>query len=395
MTNVNSNSPFIRDTANPPDHEHLCGFPHYMLKEIHEQPQAVQTCLAHYFHSTNSPLPTLHSLHLPPTLNEVHILACGTSYHAGLVAQYWIEQLAGIPVRVRSGSEFQEAPLPMTANTLTIGITQSGETADTLNAIALDKQRRLNQSSEFQPHMLGITNQPASSLSQLVNRTLPTLAGTEIGVAATKTFINQLIVCFALTLELTLSCQAIALDSVQAYWAELSTLPAKIRAVLELEAQIKTIAEGLVNQQHCILLGRGVNRAIALEGALKLKETTYLHAEGYSAGEFMHGPIALLDAHIPVIAIAPSDSTHAAFIANLHKIKSYGPPIIGILTDDASPETITLFDHTLILPAIAQPLSPILSVIPLQLLAYHIAVQRGLNVDKPRNITKTLSKSTE
>ncbi|PZV08863.1 MAG: hypothetical protein DCF22_19485 [Leptolyngbya sp.] len=365
-----------------------------MLKEIHEQPQAVQTCLAAYVPSLKSaprtPHPTIFPA-FPATLNEVHILACGTSYHAGLIAQYWIEQLVGLPVRIRSGSEFLEASLPMTANTLTIGITQSGETADTLTAIALDKQRRLAQASAFQPRLLGITNQPDSALSKLVDWTLPTLAGTEIGVAATKTFVNQLIVCFYLTLELALSCKAISPEKIQTYSAEWSTLPTKIRAVLELETQIKHIAQEWGNRQHCIVLGRGISQAIALEGALKLKETSYLHAEGYSAGEFMHGPIALLDAHIPVIAIAPTDSTHAAMIANLRKIQSHGSPIIGILTEDATPETATMFDHALILPAIAHPLSPILSVIPLQLLAYHIAVQRGLNVDKPRHLTKTLS----
>lgn len=365
-----------------------------MLKEIHDQPQAVQVCLEHYLPTSYSALHTPYSSSLTAflcDLNEVHIFACGSSYHAGLIAQYWIEQLAGIPVRIRSGSEFQEAPLPMSANTLMIGITQSGETADTLNAIALDKQRRAAQSPAFQPHLLGITNQPASALSKLVDWTLPTLAGTEIGVAATKTFMNQLIVCFYLALELALVCQAIAHEKIQIHHAELYALPAKIRAVLELEIQIKNIAQEWVNQQHCIVLGRGINRAIALEGALKLKETTYIHAEGYGAGEFMHGPIALLDARIPVIAIAPTDSTHAAMIANLRKVKSHGSPIIGILTEDAAPETISLLDHALILPAIANPLFPILSVIPLQLLAYHIAVQRGLNVDKPRNITKTLS----
>ncbi|MEX0269579.1 SIS domain-containing protein [Leptolyngbyaceae cyanobacterium UHCC 1019] len=377
-----ANQPYADDLYS----DNLCGFPHFMLKEIQQQPESVQICLAHYFHAISEPL-----LSVPVNLNEVHILACGTSYHAGLITQHWIEQLVNIPVRVRSGSEFQEAPLPMTANTLTIGITQSGETADTLNAIALDKQRRLAQSEVFQPHLLGITNQPNSALSQRVDWTMPTLAGTEIGVAATKTFLNQLIVCFYFTLELALSRQAISPETVQAYWAELSTLPAKIRAVLQLETQIKPIAQAMINQQHCMVLGRGINQAIALEGALKLKETTYLHAEGYSAGEFMHGPIALLDERVPVIAIAPTDSTHAAMIANLRQVKSHGSPIIGILTEDVPPETASLFDHVLILPAIADPLSPILSVIPLQLLAYHLAVQRGLNVDKPRNITKTLS----
>lgn len=372
---------------NLPMHDPLCGFPHYMLKEIHEQPQAVQTCLAHYFDAALEPLRS----GFATNLSEVHILACGTSYHAGLVAQYWIEQLVGIPVRIRSGSEFQEAPLPITASTLTIGITQSGETTDTLAAIALDKQRRLAQASTFQPHLLGITNQPDSALSKLVDWTLPTLAGTEVGVAATKTFVNQLIVCFYLTLEMAHGCRSISPEKIQSYVTELSSIPTKIRAVLELATQIEHIAQELLNVQHCIVLGRGVNRAIALEGALKLKETCYLHAEGYSAGEFMHGPIALLDAHVPVIAIAPTDSTHAAMIANLRKIKSHGSPFIGILTDDAPPETANLFDHALILPAIAHPLSPILSVIPLQLLAYHVAVKRGLDVDKPRNITKTLS----
>lgn len=362
-----------------------------MLKEIHEQPEAVQTCLAHYLPALSSLSPSSLFPQFTAVVRNIHILACGTSYHAGLIAQYWIEQQTNISVRLRSGSEFQEAPLPMTANTLTIGITQSGETVDTLKALALDKQRRSAQSCDFQSQSLGITNQPASSLSQEVDSILPTLAGTEIGVAATKTFVNQLVVLYCLTLELSIRHQTLSPEKVQEQLVELSALPAKIREVLELEDHVRAIAQKLANQQHCIVLGRGVNRAIALEGALKLKETTYLHAEGYLAGEFMHGPVALLDENVPVIAIAPSGSSHAALIANLRQIKSHSAPIIGILTKENALETADLFEHTLILPAIADSLSPILTVIPLQLLAYHIAVQRGLNVDTPRNITKTLS----
>ena len=364
--------------------------PHFMLKEIHEQPAVIQNCLNHYLDAATGKL----RLGLPadwyPQINEFHILACGTSRHAGLVGQFWIEQLAGIPARIRSGSEFQEAPLPLTAHTLTIGVTQSGETTDTLKALEMDKQRRMGRSQQDSFRSLGITNQASSSLAQMVDVLLPTLAGQEIGVAATKTFTTQLVVFFLLTLDFAQRRQCISESTYRALIEELQQIPLIIQQVLQQEPIIQTIAAQLIETHHCILLGRGVNRAIALEGALKLKETTYLHAEGYAAGEFMHGPIALLDEQVPVIAIAPSDATYEALRPNVQKAKSHGSPIIGLVTSDTSSESNAIFDTAISLPQVPDLLTPLITVIPLQLLAYHLATLRGLDVDRPRNITKTI-----
>lgn len=367
-----------------------------MLKEIHQQPVAIQTCLAAYWNPQAQaiqlpPIPHPPSPHPSSFPSEIHILASGTSRHASLVAQFWLEQLAHIPTQVRSGSEFLEAPLPLTANTLTIGVTQSGETADTLQALEFDQHRRLAASPEFQPYLLGVTNQGSSSLADRVDALIPTLAGTEVGVAATKTFTTQLVVFYLLALRLAEQRQSLSRDRLLQVIAALHQLPAKIQQALQQADRIQAIAERLVNARHCIVLGRGINQAIALEGALKLKETTYLHAEGYVAGEFMHGPIALLDEQIPILAIVPADSTHTNLLANLRKAKSHGSPIIGIVAGDAAASTAELLDAQILLPPVEERLSPLLTVVPLQLLAYHIAVLRGLNVDRPRNITKTLA----
>ncbi len=376
-----------------------------MLKEIYQQPEVVKNCLDTYLvqaqrSEITDPYATLsrHSLidlNLPESfynnLDQIHILACGTSRHAGLVAQYWLEQLAAIPTRVRSASEFQEAPWPLTPNTLTFAVTQSGETADTLSALRLDKARCHELGFTKQFHWLGITNQPGSTLTQEVDHTLLTLAGPEVGVAATKTFTAQLMVFLCLALDLAYRRQAMPEERLHQIAIALQQVPTFMLQVLEQERTVQDLAQQLVTMEHCILLGRGVNRAIALEGALKLKETTYLHAEGYAGGEFLHGPIALLDAKVPVIAIVPNGSNSEAILATVEKAKVHGSPAIGIVTHDMVVKTASLFDQVIILPAIDQQLSPLLTVIPLQLLAYHIAVQRGLDVDRPRNITKTLA----
>jgi len=369
------------------------GLAHFMLQEIRHQPEAIRTCLATYLdHQSSSPFaPPLTSLlaHFPSPPQEIHILASGTSRHAGLVAQFWLEQLAGIPTRIRSGSEFVEAPLPLTPDSLVIGVTQSGETADTLQALAFDRQRRSTRSPEFHACIAGITNQASSSLANQVDVLLPTLAGKEVGVAATKTFTTQLVVFYLLALML--SEQKQSRDRLSQSIAALHQLPAQMQQVLQQATQIQELAQIFVDKQHCIILGRGINRAIALEGALKLKETTYLHAEGYASGEFMHGPIALLDEKVPVVAIAPAGHTQPALLANVSKAKSHGSPVIGIVTAETATETANLFDAQIIVPTVDEILSPVLTVIPLQLLAYFIAVSRGLDVDRPRNITKTLN----
>lgn len=379
-----------------------------MLREIHQQPEAIQTCLGAYWNaqlqelqlppficcsSTHPPsvTPQLPPPNFPLFPTEIHLIASGTSRHASLIAQFWFEQLAQLPTRVRSGSEFVTAPFPLTANTLTIGVTQSGETADTLKALMFDKRRRLARSSEFYPHLMGITNQEISSLANHVDVLIPTLAGDEIGVAATKTFTTQLVVFYLLALGFAEQHRCIEHDRLREAVENLHQLPAKIQAVLRQTDSIQSVASRLLEAQNCILLGRGINHAIALEGALKLKETTYLHAEGYAAGEFMHGPIALLDEKVPVIAIVPADSTQSAMLATVNKAKSYGAPVIGIVTQANAKETASLFDAQIVIPSVEEMLSPLLTVIPLQLLAYNIAIARGLNVDRPRNLKKTLA----
>jgi len=369
-----------------------------MLQEIHAQAEALRTCLATYRRSADRPsaniTPELSPFDLPfdlallpdAQLDQIHLLACGTSRHAALVGQYWLEQLVGIPTRVRSASEFVAAPLPLTSHTLTIAITQSGETADTLAATALQKARYAQFADSLPLKLLGITNHPASSLANSVDALLPTLAGQEIGVAATKTFTTQLMVLACLTLELAYHRQTLSPEPLYQLVAELTLLPQHIETLLREQAvTIAAISNQFAQAQHCILLGRGINRAIALEGALKLKETTYIHAEGYAAGEFLHGPIALVDANILVIALlSSSDPSMAAVV---QRVKAHGAPVISIDTH-AIPATDC--DYHIPLPSVSELLSPFLTVIPLQLLAYHIAVQRGLNVDRPRHLTKTL-----
>ncbi|MBD2075547.1 isomerizing glutamine--fructose-6-phosphate transaminase [Phormidium sp. FACHB-592] len=378
------------------------GFAHFMLKEIYEQPDVVRQCLAAYLKPgwdsdqdaslSSNPFNLALPDELFATVSEIQLVACGTSRHASLVAQYWFEQLAGIPTRVRSASEFVSAPFPLARNTLTIAVTQSGETADTLAAIAAAKRRSSPAESSLQSWLLGITNQSESSLTKAVDYTLPTLAGTEVGVAATKTFMAQLVVFCCLALEFAFRRQALSPQQLAPTIAALRSLPDQIETTLQHQHEpIQTIAQTFANVKDCIVLGRGINHAIALEGALKLKETTYIHAEGYAGGEFMHGPIALLDATVPVIAIAPAGSVYDSMLANTEKAKANGAPLIGITTV-TEPADRTVFAHPLTVPAIDELLSPFLTVVPLQLLAYTIAVQRGLDVDRPRNITKTLTR---
>ncbi len=361
-----------------------------MLKEIYEQPEVVQTCLSHYL-SEERFLSGSSDHFISSPLNQIHILGSGTSRHAGLVAQYWLEQIVGIPTRVRSASEFLSAPLPVVANTLTIAITQSGETSDTLAAATQQQASYSRVAGLFTSRLIGITNQPQSSLARVVDQVFPTLAGDEIGVAATKTFTTQLVVLACLTVYLARCLKTVSQERSHQLITELQCLPVKIAAVLEQQkAIIQEMAQKLAPARHCIVLGQGVNRAIALEGALKLKETTYIHAEGYAAGEFLHGPIALLEPGIPVIAIVMSDHSYEQVLNTVRKVKSHNVPVLGITGATVPSEASQLLDHQITLPTTDELLSPFLTVVPLQLLAYYTAVQRGLDVDRPRNITKTL-----
>lgn len=392
------------------------GFRHFMLKEIFEQPGVVRTCLEAYVSSdwsagendSSSPIPdqnpvagdtpsitTPIQLGLPESLYEnlehVQILACGTSWHASLVGKYLIEQLAGIPTMVQYASEFRYAPSPLTRNTLTIGVTQSGETADTLAALEMEKRRRTGLGQEYQPRLVGITNRSESSLAHLVPHVIETFAGMEIGVAATKTFVTQLVVFYCLALDLAYQRQTLPLSRIAEIIAGLRQLPSQIELVLSRqEHYLEELAHEFAETQDFIFLGRGINFPIALEGALKLKEVSYIHAEGYPAGEMKHGPIALLDSKVPVVAIAMPGTVYEKVLSNAQEAKARDARLIGV-TPMHDPEAAQTFDILLSVPVVEELLSPILAVMPLQLLAYHIAARRGLDVDQPRNLAKSVT----
>jgi len=374
------------------------GFRHFMLKEIYEQPGVVRACLEAYLDSDwtasngKSPIKLDLPVELCADLEHIQILACGTSWHAGLVGKYLLEQLAGITTTVQYASEFRYAPPPLTANTLTIGVTQSGETADTLAALSMEQTRRLGKSGEFKARLLGITNRPESSLGQLVSQIIDTHAGIEIGVAATKTFLAQLIAFYCLALDLAYRRKSLSATAIEKILDGLRLLPAQIEMVLESqERYIEELAHDFAETQDFIFLGRGINYPIALEGALKLKEISYIHAEGYPAGEMKHGPIALLDAKVPVVAIAmPGSPVYEKVISNAQEAKARDSRLIGVTTSNEGEES-DVFDQVLPVPLVDELLSPIVTVIPLQLLAYHIASRRGLDVDQPRNLAKSVT----
>ncbi|MBD2120519.1 glutamine--fructose-6-phosphate transaminase (isomerizing) [Trichocoleus sp. FACHB-262] len=373
------------------------GFKHFMLKEIYEQPGVVRACLEAYLdtswspESATSPIKLNLAPELYSDLKQVQIVACGTSWHASLVGKYLIEQLAGIPTMVQYASEFRYAPSPLTPNTVTIGVTQSGETADTLAALEMEKQRRAGQSPRFEARLLGITNRPESSLGHMVPQVIDTHAGIEIGVAATKTFVAQLMAFYALALDLAYHQQTLSATRLEQILLGLRQLPAQIELILESqERYIEELAHDFAETQDFIFLGRGINFPIALEGALKLKEISYIHAEGYPAGEMKHGPIALLDAKVPVVAIATPGLVYEKVLSNAQEAKARDARLIGVTPLEAS-ESAEIFDDLLPVPVVEELLSPILAVIPLQLLAYHIAARRGLDVDQPRNLAKSVT----
>ncbi|XZN92319.1 MAG: glutamine--fructose-6-phosphate transaminase (isomerizing) [Microcoleus sp.] len=373
------------------------GFKHFMHKEIYEQPAVVRACLETYLdnnwnpESKDSPI----NLNLPKELcadvEQISILACGTSWHASLIGKYLLEQLANIPTSVQYASEYRYAPAPVTANTLIIGVTQSGETADTLAALGMEQQRRAGLTDKFRARMLGITNRIESSIAHMIPHIINTHAGIEVGVAATKTFVTQLMAFYFLALDLAHQRQAISNERLAEILLGLRQLPAIIEKFLEIQEQyVEELSHQFTETQDFIFLGRGINFPIALEGALKLKEISYIHAEGYPAGEMKHGPIALLDAKVPVVAIAMPGSVYEKVLSNAQEAKARDARLIGVTPKQGAAEA-DIFDHVLPVPLVDELLSPIVTVIPLQLLAYHIAARRGLDVDQPRNLAKSVT----
>ncbi len=373
------------------------GFRHFMLKEIYEQPTVVQACLDAYLSSNwmtndaSNPMQLNLSDEIYANLSQIQIIACGTSWHASLIGKYLLEQLAGVPTQVHYASEFRYAPPPLTPNTLTIGVTQSGETADTLSALSTERQRRLEQPPELHARLLGITNRTQSTLTRMVDCVINTHAGIEIGVAATKTFTAQLVAFYCLALDIAYRRQALSQSRMAQIVDDLRQLPALIEANLEAQEHYAEELAHLFTETHdFIFLGRGINFPIALEGALKLKEISYIHAEGYPAGEMKHGPIALLDAKVPVVAIAVPGNVYDKVLSNAQEAKARDAQLIGVVAtnDITASET---FDALLPVPPVDELLSPILTAVPLQLLAYHIAARKGLDVDQPRNLAKSVT----
>ena len=370
-------------------------FRHFMLKEIHEQPETAALWVARHL-----PEQALVALPLDDSVYEgverVEILACGTSRHAAQVGAYLLEQLAGIPSSVHYASEFRYAPPPLVPHTLTIGVTQSGETADTLAALAMEQERRQRLGDAAQaPRLLGITNRPESSLGRLVPHILDIGAGIEVGVAATKTFLGQLLAFYGLTLAFAERRAAAGRPGapsparLRQLADGLRELPGLLqRLVDDHDQRCADLAHLFADTQDVIFLGRGINYPIAMEGALKLKEISYIHAEGYPAGEMKHGPIALLDARVPVVSIAVPGTVFDKVLSNAQEAKARDARLLGVAP--AGPDT-ELFDILLPLPEVDELLSPLLTVIPMQLLSYHIAAHRGLDVDQPRNLAKSVT----
>ena len=368
-------------------------FRHFMLKEIHEQPETAARWLLRHLPEggPNDPLVALPiERSLLEGVQRIQILACGTSRHAALVGAHLLEQLAGVPTSVHYASEFRYSPPPLAPHTLTIGVTQSGETADTLAALAMEQQRCAEHGDPaYAPRLLGITNRTESSLGRLVPQLIDIAAGVEVGVAATKTFLGQLLAFYGLAIQLTDLRGARSREQLHPLLAELRALPAQLQTLIDrLDLRCAELAHAFADTRTVIYLGRGINYPIALEGALKLKEISYIHAEGYPAGEMKHGPIALLDADVPVVSVAMPGPVFDKVLSNAQEAKARDARLIGVAPE--CPDT-EIFDELLPVPAVDELLSPLLTLIPMQLLSYHIAARRGLDVDQPRNLAKSVT----
>lgn len=358
---------------------------HYMQKEIHEQPQALADTLESVCNS-QSLVPGIFGAEAATTfadIDSILILACGTSYHAGLVARYWLEEITGIRCTVEVASEYRYRVSVPNPKTLVVVISQSGETADT--------QAALNHAKAHgHIHTLAICNVPESALVRLCKLRLLTRAGPEIGVASTKAFTTQLAALFLLTLVLAKQRGRLTAEQEQRHLHDLRHLPSAVQKVLELEPQIAKLAEQFASKHHALFLGRGLHYPIALEGALKLKEISYIHAEAYPAGELKHGPLALVDKDMPVISVAPNDALLEKLKSNLQEVRARGGELY-VFADAHTHIREADGIHIMQMPEHAGYLSPILHTIPLQLLAYYVALQKGTDVDKPRNLAKSVT----
>ena len=361
------------------------GYDHFMLKEIYEQPSVIKDTYRGRLHA-NEGIVQMAGVedNLEKFLNAKRILivACGTSWHAGLVAEYIFEEFTRIPVEVEYASEFRYRNPIINKDDVVIAISQSGETADTMAAIKLAKENGA--------FVFGVCNVVGSSISRETHAGAYTHAGPEIGVASTKAFTTQITILTLLALRLAKAKGTMNNSEYQRYLLELEIMPEKVQEALLTNEVAKLIAENYKEATNCLYLGRGYNFPVALEGALKLKEISYIHAEGYPAAEMKHGPIALIDEHMPVIVIAPNKGHYDKVVSNIQEIKSRSGKIIAVVTKGDT-QVKALADHVIEIPETNEPFTPLLTTIPLQLLSYHIAVLRGCNVDQPRNLAKSVT----
>lgn len=361
------------------------GFRHFMLKEIHEQPETIIDTLRGRLIQDKQ---TVHieEVNLSEekfiNIQKLAIVACGTSYHAGMVGKFLFEEIAQIPCEVDIASEFRYRSMPMDSKTLFITISQSGETADTLAA--------LREASKKGCETLAICNVIGSSLAREAHGVLFTHCGPEIGVASTKAFTGQLTALYLLALYMGMVRKCVSKEFIKEYVSNLAKISHLVHKALEIEPAIKKLAKKFYKKSDFLYLGRHVNFPIALEGALKLKEISYIHAEGYPAGEMKHGPIALIDEKMPVLAIATKSKVYDKILSNIEEAKARGGIIISLATENDS-RIKNVSDHVLYLPETHELFSPVVTIIPLQLLAYHIGVLRGCDVDQPRNLAKSVT----
>jgi glutamine---fructose-6-phosphate transaminase (isomerizing) len=360
-------------------------FRHYMLKEIHEQPAVVQRTLEGRLSNDQVLVQAFgpQAAELFAKVRNVQIVACGTSYHAGMVARYWLEELAGIPCQVEVASEFRYRKVVVQADTLFVTISQSGETADTLAALRNAKELGFLAS-------LAICNVGISSLVRESDLTLLTQAGREIGVASTKAFTTQLVGLLLLTLSLGQVRGTLAKGVEATLVEELRRLPTRLGEALAMDSTVEKIAELFAEKNHTLFLGRGAQFPVAMEGALKLKEISYIHAEAYPAGELKHGPLALVDNDMPVVTVAPNNELLEKLKSNLQEVRARGGELI-VFADEKAAMTNGEGTHVVQMPHIHDILSPILYTIPLQLLSYYVAVLKGTDVDQPRNLAKSVT----
>ena len=361
------------------------GYEHFMLKEIYEQPNVIKDTYRGRLHANDGVIQMAgveDNLEKFLNADRIIIVACGTSWHAGLVAEYVFEEFTRIPVEVEYASEFRYRNPIITSKDVVIAISQSGETADTMAAIKLAK--------EHGAFVFGVCNVVGSSISRETHAGAYTHAGPEIGVASTKAFTTQITVLNMIALRLAKAKGTLTQSDYRTYLQELEFIPNKVLEALETNEQTKVIAATFKDSPNCLYLGRGYNFPVALEGALKLKEISYIHAEGYPAAEMKHGPIALIDEQMPVIVIAPKQGHYDKIVSNIQEIKSRSGRIIAVVTKGDT-QVRDLADFVIEIPETSDALSPLITTIPLQLLSYHIAVLRGCNVDQPRNLAKSVT----